>query len=320
MLPFAVRVLRKLRKIVDKSNYREDGGMRHLVMIHREEASELIHDLLADDQPRMISRFGSVELSVVRRYYNRINAALPVRAWRFMMARSGPFWWDDDVREPISRNAGVFPNDDQTLDRFSQLYLDVFPEIDLLGSWRAGEWDLREELAHVKMVGLLDLEPFRNRRPWSRVLAGKRVLVVHPFVKSIQSQYDKRTLLFDDPELLPEFDLDLLPAVQSIGGSNGRFKDWFEALEYMKDEMASREFDVAIIGAGAYGMPLAAHAKRLGKKGVHLGGVTQLLFGIRGRRWDERTYYNWLVNEHWVRPAAEEKPKAADKVEGACYW
>lgn len=320
MTSLAISALRKLRKLTGHPKFYEDRGMRHVVMIHRESASELIHDLLADDQPRMICRFGSVELSVIRRYYNRTRSSLPMRALRFIAARSGPFWWDDDVRIPIMRNAGVFPNDDQTLDRFSQLYLDLLPQIDVLGSWCAGEWDLRDPLEHVKMVGLLDLEPFRNHRPWSRVLEGKRVLVVHPFEQSIRSQYEKRELLFEDPEVLPEFTLDTLPAVQSIGGGDGRFKDWFEALQYMKDEMSSREFDIAIIGAGAYGMPLAAHAKSMGKKGFHFGGATQLLFGIRGKRWDERTFYNWLNNEHWVRPASEEKPQGADKVEGACYW
>jgi hypothetical protein len=35
------------------------------------------------------------------------------------------------------------------------------------------------------------------------------------------------------------------------------------------------EFDVALIGAGAYGLPLAACVKRLGKKAIHMGGVTK---------------------------------------------
>ena len=46
-------------------------------------------------------------------------------------------------------------------------------------------------------------------------------------------------------------------------------------------------FDVAIIGCGAYGMPLAAMLKQAGKQAIHLGGATQLLFGIKGKRWEE---------------------------------
>lgn len=49
----------------------------------------------------------------------------------------------------------------------------------------------------------------------------------------------------------------------------------------MKDEIDKRDYDIALIGCGAYGFPLAAHIKRSGKKAVHLGGALQLLFGIK---------------------------------------
>jgi hypothetical protein len=320
MPPLSIRVINKLRKIACHGNYDEDGGMRHVVMIHRECASDLIYDMLMDDQPRMITRFGRTELRIIRRYYNYKAAGLLKRSARYIIGRTGPFWWDDSDRQDIMELSGVFPSTNETLEKFSKLNLEILPEIDILASWCAGEWDVRKEIENANLIGLLDLEPFRNRQPWSRALAGKRVLVVHPFEKTIRSQYEKRELLFEDPELLPEFELDVLPAVQSLSGGNGQFKNWFEALDYMKDEMAKREFDVALIGAGAYGMPLAAHAKALGKKGLHFGGATQLMFGIRGKRWDDRASHNWLINEHWVRPAEEEKPKTADKVEGACYW
>ena len=55
------------------------------------------------------------------------------------------------------------------------------------------------------------------------------------------------------------------------------------ALNYMFDEAMKKNFDVAIIGCGAYGFPLAAKLKQAGKIVIHLGGATQLLFGIIGR-------------------------------------
>lgn len=33
------------------------------------------------------------------------------------------------------------------------------------------------------------------------------------------------------------------------------------------------DYDICLIGYSAYGFPLAAHAKRKGKKAVHLGGI-----------------------------------------------
>ena len=46
-------------------------------------------------------------------------------------------------------------------------------------------------------------------------------------------------------------------------------------------------------------------------------------FGIKGKRWEENTafaYVQKFFNDAWVYPSDEDKPKAADKVEGGCYW
>ncbi len=160
----------------------------------------------------------------------------------------------------------------------------------------------------------------------------KKVLVVHPFAKTIQQQYkQRRTLLFKNPDILPKFQLGTFQAVQSIGGQSF-FNTWFDALQYMKDEIDKQDYDIALIGCGAYGFPLAAHIKRSGKKAIHLGGALQLLFGIKGKRWTNPTYgmkslpfitenyYNNLMNEFWTSPAKTEKPLNANNVEGACYW
>ena len=88
----------------------------------------------------------------------------------------------------------------------------------------------------------------------------------------------------------------------------------------MKAEMDTKDFDVVIIGCGAYGFPLAAHAKRRGKKAIHLGGPTQMLFGIKGKRWVENENFKAILNEHFVFPEDTDKIKNASKVEEGCYW
>ena len=53
-----------------------------------------------------------------------------------------------------------------------------------------------------------------------------------------------------------------------------------------------------------------------------MGGATQILFGIRGRRW-EVEYTDTIVplfNPYWVRPLPEETPEKAASVESGCYW
>ena len=92
----------------------------------------------------------------------------------------------------------------------------------------------------------------------------------------------------------------------------------------MKQQMNEIDYDIALIGCGAYGLNLAAHAKRMGKKSFHLGGVLQILFGIIGKRWEtdkqKKDIYLKLFNEHWVRPMNEEKPKYSNLVEDNTYW
>jgi hypothetical protein len=144
--------------------------------------------------------------------------------------------------------------------------------------------------------------------------------VVHPFEETIKKQYAKRQVLFKDPRILPNFELRTVKAVQSIAGNKPRFANWFDALESMCKKISDTDFDVAIIGAGAYGLPLASFVKSLGAKAVHLGGATQILFGIRGKRWDARPFFTSLYNENWVRPLPAEVPENFQVVESGCYW
>jgi hypothetical protein len=128
--------------------------------------------------------------------------------------------------------------------------------------------------------------------------------------------------------VLPDFHLKTIPAIQNpaLLGQKPKFNDWFDALDYLKEQIAESDFDIALLGCGAYGFPLAAFVKKLGKQAIHLGGASQLLFGIKGERW-ERTYPNIakLFNEYWVYPSPEETPKNAHwnengwGVRGA-YW
>jgi hypothetical protein len=59
-----------------------------------------------------------------------------------------------------------------------------------------------------------------------------------------------------------------------------------------------------------------ARAKKLGKKGMHLGGTLQLLFGIKGTRFDHGVQYD----EHWIRPLGDETPANCRLMEEGAYW
>jgi hypothetical protein len=228
---------------------------------------------------------------------------------------------DDQIRSSMANNAGFFPADDIHLTKFSERMLEDIKSIDILGQFCAeGEMRLGKYLKGAKTVKLRDLEPFRHEHPWSEVLQNKKVLVIHPFEESIKRQYSRRQCLFKNMRVLPSFELITFKCVQSVAGTRTGFISWFDALDWMCGKIRQINFDVAIIGAGAYGLPLASYIKNIGKKAVHLGGVTQILFGIKGARWDERPFFQQLYNEYWVRPLPEETPEGARKVESGCYW
>ena len=138
--------------------------------------------------------------------------------------------------------------------------------------------------------------------------------------QSIRDQYARRRELFADPRVLPDFELKTLRAVQSLAGSKTPFADWFEAYDHMCERISTIDFDVAVIGCGAYGFPLAAHVKRLGKHAVHLGGATQYLFGIRAKAADENPKMRALYTDAWVRPRDDERPENYLAVEQGRYW
>lgn len=321
---YTLKALRKIySKIVNanriKQECEQDSDM----------ASKLIFDAVINDEPCMIARFGSTELNCLGNYLSVKNNK--GKYIDYIKGNTQSWWWEKNSIKQMQDWSGFFPAEIPQIERFCKLMLQDIPEVDILGSWLDNE-RLVKPMLNAKKIHLRLLEPFWSDNPWTKVLKDKKVLVIHPFVTSIQNQYNQREFLFKNKDILPSFkSLTIIEAVQSLGKGDSRFVDWFQALNYMKSQMDKADYDVCLVGAGAYGFHLAAHAKRMGKKGIHIGGALQLLFGIKGNRWEDPKYgvevwgiplgfYPALMNEHWIRPQKNETPLNANSVEGACYW
>jgi hypothetical protein len=311
------KFLRVARKIVTKIGFKQAYSQPSFKG-YSQIASDLIKEKLEGVSPCMIARFGSGELSCVSQYRNA-NLGFG-RYFSYVMGKIDTYEINQKNFQKPFFNAGIFPVNKNVLSKFSELMLQDMKEVDILGSWLDNEKHFDYELANATKVSLPDLEPYYHNNPWSACLKGKDILVIHPFSNTISEQYKKRTKIFKNQEILPEFNLKTIKAVQSIAGEETNFADWFEALDYMKNLINETQFDIAIIGCGAYGFPLAAHIKRMGKKSVHLGGATQVLFGIRGSRWDSRSFISELYNENWVYPNRIETPLRHKDIENGCYW
>jgi hypothetical protein len=302
--------------ILDPGSLADFRGFR----LNAEEANSKITSMLSGPTPFMVGRFGSGELRAVWRWRVRREKPLLEKLFRELV-RKEKIFFTRSRHESLERVAGFFPLHRSSVGDFSRLMVEMMPQVDLLGSWVRGENYFQEELAGAAVTDLESVEPFFVSNPWSRALEGKRVLVIHPFADSIRHQYTRRRKIFPDLEILPEMDLDIIRAVQTGGWNQGGLKNWFEGLNLMTEQALSRDFDVALVGCGAYGFPLSAMLKREGRSAIHLGGVTQLLFGIKGARWEKQrpeldTYYN----AHWIRPLPGDTPRNFQHMEGGAYW
>jgi hypothetical protein len=293
------------------------GYTTRFVQFEGEAASDVMNEALRAQAPSMIARFGRTEACCIADYLNPMSWSSVGSLARGKISHIG---WRNDIGFEMTMLSGFFPSDKASLSRFAELMLADMRELDVLGSWLAEEAFVNDRFPRAKKVRLRMLEPFWSVNPWTKHLKGKKVLVVHPFEATIRHQYSRRELLFQNPDILPQFDLQIIKAVQSIVGNKVEFSSWFDALDFLKSEISKRDFDVAILGCGAYGFPLAAHIKRMGKKSIHMGGATQLLFGIKGARWDSIPGYGPLYNENWIRPLPVDVPRDYKKAEGGSYW
>ncbi len=309
-------------KQLEYGGYFFSEGVRHVLKIKRNirydnllclddpHANLWLGEMVRSGKPFMAGRFGSGEM----------RTFLRTREVRMGLRRSVP----ETYMDSMCINAGFFPRQQERVMAFGDLMEESCRQVDLLAIWGTlpmENYVLHHHVPQAKRCYLSGLEPFFADRPWTMSWEGKKVLVIHPFEESIRLQYEQKEKFQRHMKWLPEFTLKTLKAVQTIGGQKDeRFDTWFAALDYMYERAMEQEFDLAVIGCGAYGFPLAARLKQAGKQAVHMGGAVQLLFGITGKRWEAKEEYRLLMAEGWRRPLPSEMPEAAKNIEGGCYW
>lgn len=326
---FIFKSIRKVVKLPEhlwshKDNKGQGTQFYGYVELFDQKANDYVREQIHSGNPCMISKFGTYELEAIASYHihkqNNHSFRDYVEFVRGFIPTLG--WLHANALDGLCSNAGFFPNDISLLEQYYNVNYEALKEIDVLGSYIPSEIVFKEELSKSKKVNLDGYyAPFYYKNPWTKELAGKRVLVIHPFAEDILSQYkNHRTQIWKDPDILPEFELITYKSVQSMLGIKTPYKNWFEALKKMENDISKIDFDIALIGCGAYGMPLAAYVKSLGKQAIHLAGWTQVLFGIIGTRWQNNPRVAPMMNEYWIHPSKQNILKESKKVENGCYW
>jgi len=308
------RISRRLRREFIKTFKVKKYSMNATKIISLRESQDAILELIHLKSPFLVARFGTTESRVL----------LDNKKGRIEKDSINNLW----------KLSGVFPPTPETATRFARELQQVSKQIDVCAVraawyeqlfWKQDEEALEYLKIHPTLMDLEGLSPLNVSNPWVSALKGLNVLIIHPFANSIKSQYLRRQLLFNDPNWLPEFNLVVLESVQSLSGTpeSVGFSDWFEALNNMKSSISKLNFDIALVGAGAYGIFLGAHIKSVGKQAIHIGGALQLFFGIKGSRWTDPQSPEFIpdsARSSWVWPSTGETPETYKEVENGAYW
>lgn len=300
------------KKITNQNKSLIDRKSFKLVNRDVNRTSEIISEWIRDGRPFIVARFGSVELHWYLSY--KLLSKNIFSRIRNYISHTINHWRREDriIDHEYFRPRRCLENTRYYVDKMDQ----VIPEIDFLASWSEAETHPLINLKSCKHYShLFDIEPYKASKPWTLSLENKKVLIIHPMVDLIQRQMQVKDNLFSNP-VLPEFEI--IP-VKALFFDDPVYNSWSKIYEYYKEIIQKTNFDIAIIGCGTWGMPLCYEIKKLGKQAIHLGGATQILFGIMGKRWADWPEYSSMINDYWITKH-ETPPSVAQSIEGGCYW
>ncbi len=306
--------LRRVR-LLKTSPYTDQYGDRPILDAGR--GNLLLFEHIAAGEPIAAGKIGDCELEALLKYESAGRD--PERFFRSITDRGHEMYL-------LYVNCGVFPRSADVVTAWADTYLEAVGHVDLLAVWHnEGEQKIADRYAaQATLTGIRALDPFYHSMPWTRALRDKRVVVVTPFEETVSLQrrrYRGEDLFPATPSMFPDFELSVVRSPFSAALVPPIHTDWHAALKEMKGRIREREFDVCLVGAGAYSLPLCAFVRtELGRTAVHLGGALQLLFGIRGRRFDEHPFLKTLHNKNWIRPLPSERPRGRWRLEGGAYW
>jgi hypothetical protein len=255
------------------------------------------------------------------------------------------FWFDvhkqcgTQMAENLQRYSGVFPPSVNVLRDWIAQYKAALSTIEkepIVAGWFQGlaEYEanlLRQTCPQAQQMPLRCLEPYyvAPELRWTRLLAGQKVAVVSSFAKTIAKQIERRAAIWGEnfESLLPST-TEWFPIQTGFPPATAKgclewpagCRSWVEAVDFLEKEVVACGARICLIGCGALGMVLGARLKKRGIVCIVMGGAIQVLFGIRGQRWQTHSVIGKFWNDAWVWPSMDEIPGDAHSIEGGCYW
>lgn len=283
--------------------------------MNSQEAFDHLKSILNKNQPHILLRLGMTETGYMDFWMRENN--LNEMFVKSLLSGQSKHWLEC---------TGFFPVEKNYIERFLNLYAEIIYSISKT-PFQATYMETKpsEVLDNVfKKCTRLEqgLNPFYNNPIFQSELKDKKLCIVTCFPESFKKQCNKLELLFDDKRLVNLNPKNITfvksPPHKFISTEKeNRFSNWFEALDQMTEDITHSNYEILLTSCGAYSLPLCYHAFKSNKIAFNLGGGLQLLFGIKGKRWNDPFY---KFNEHWISPLKEETPQEVNKVEDGCYW
>ena len=261
-----------------------------------------ITDAIKNKEPLIFGKIGGVEAQHLRYYLAHGDAALL-----------------NTCSLPVQ--AGIYPRSKEDLKDWCDHYLESIKNVDYILQWCADQGDKYVLEALGWNGGIIDdfsdLEPFgHGEKGWHYHLKDKKLLTVAPFPKTIEQQLPKYSKIWRGAEI-GEVQVVQSPYSAALLGEEPR--PYKEILNEICEQIEDSDFDVATVGCGGYSLMICDFIKSLGKPSIHLGGGNQLLFGIKGKRWDYDVDPSWYNSPEWIRILPEETPPNTQLM-GNEYW
>ncbi|WP_051196895.1 hypothetical protein [Butyrivibrio sp. XBB1001] len=274
-----------------------------------EETNRIIYDAIASGKPFAMTRPGNGEVSFAAEWEEEQLFG------RRIYKRRSDNW---------TNNLQLFGN---RTDEYNMIFRRDIADSDIFSVFQdmiSEEYLAERYVNKAQFVSMSNTAPIRAKRPWSEALAGKKVLVVSIFADFLEMQYEKRSKLYNGEWQFPDFELIPVKSIWYFSKQkNSQFQTWFDALNYLYDEIMKHDFDIAILSCGSFAIHLAPMIKRAGKQAIQYAGELQMLFGIRGQRWDDHPFFSKYYNDSWIRVTPEESGVTSNNSKGldeGCYW
>tara|TARA_B100001287_G_C22656942_1_gene518255 strand:+ start:747 stop:1613 length:867 start_codon:yes stop_codon:yes gene_type:complete len=265
---------------------------------------EIINSILYNDA-KSFGKIGSVESSYINHYLDGHDFDYISKKY-------------DDL---LYTSAGIYILNDSDFQNWSEIYIKAIKNTDFLLQWSDSDKKLLGNIKRKKNLSksFIGLEPFTlGSNGWHHFLGDKKVLCVSPFSKSIKENIENYKYIWNKAHI---GQLHTIQASYPEILEGKKPVSWKIKLDKVMDEINKVDFDVATIGYGGFSLIIGEYIRSMGKTSIHLGGSNQILYGIKGKRWDKNfEKYSWYGGEYWKRPHKNEVPEFSKMLEDGAYW